>query len=219
AVSVTGTGGVSLKVKAFSKELIQGGLEQALNRQFKALEFRDIEVVPTTRSVRGQPVAGLAFKSVQGVPLTSVLSQGEQRRLALAMFLAEMEVRSDASPVVFDDPTSSIDQEGRRRIARMLLKLGESRQVIVFTHELSLVRDLQRFESSACGVVAQHIKRVGKTVGHVQPSLPLGGAQRKRTERPAEKPSSDYREEIREERRRGVRAPSRSLLQFASRCI
>jgi hypothetical protein len=95
--------------------------------------------------------------------------------LALAMFLAEMEVRSDPSPVVFDDPTSSIDQEGRRRIARTLLKLGEGRQVIIFTHELSLILELQRHATPACEVSTQHVKRLGKTVGHVQPSLPWEG--------------------------------------------
>jgi hypothetical protein len=175
AIEKTSTGGVSRKIGSFSQELIQSGLEQALNRQLEALEFRDIEVVPKTRTVRGQPLTSLAFRSVEGVPLTSVLSHGEQRRLALTMFLAEMEVRSDSSPVVFDDPTSSIDQEGRRRIARTLLKLGEQRQVIVFTHELSLVVELQRHSSAACEVFAQHVKRLGKTVGHVQPSLPWEG--------------------------------------------
>jgi hypothetical protein len=175
AMAKTGTQSVSLKVKSFSKELIQAGLEDALNRQLKGLELRDVEVVPRTRSIKGQAVTGLAFKSVSGVALTGVLSQGEQRRLALAMFLAEMEVRADSSPLVFDDPTSSVDQEGRRRIARTLLKLGESRQVIVFTHELSLVRDLQRLEGSACPVTVQHIRRVGKTVGHVRPDLPWEG--------------------------------------------
>jgi ABC-type transport system involved in cytochrome c biogenesis ATPase subunit len=175
AISQTGTGGISRKIGTLSQELIQGGLEEALKRQLEALEFRDIEVVPKTRIVRGQPVAGLAFKTVEGVPLTSVLSHGEQRRLALAMFLAEMEVRSDPSPVVFDDPTSSIDQEGRRRIGRTLLKLGEKRQVIVFTHELSLVLELQRHATPACEVFAQHVKRLGETVGHVQPSLPWDG--------------------------------------------
>ncbi len=175
AMTQTGTGAVSQKIRSLSRDLIQGGLEEALKRQLATLEFRDIEVVPTTRIVRGQPVTGLAFKTVEGVPLTAVLSQGEQRRLSLAMFLAEMEVRSDPSPVVLDDPTSSIDQEGRRRIARTLLKLGEQRQVIIFTHELSLVLELQRHDNPGCEVSAQHVKRLGETVGHVQPSLPWEG--------------------------------------------
>ncbi|HEY7950726.1 MAG TPA: hypothetical protein VID51_07835 [Solirubrobacterales bacterium] len=175
AIGKTLTTGVSRKIGSLSEGLIGRELEEALTRQLQALEFRDIEVVPKTRVSRGQTYAALAFKTVEGVPLTAVLSHGEQRRLALAMFLAEMEVRADNSPVVFDDPTSSIDQEGRRRIARSLLKLGEARQVIVFTHELSLVVELQRYASASNGVFAQHVKRIGPTVGHVFPDLPWDG--------------------------------------------
>jgi energy-coupling factor transporter ATP-binding protein EcfA2 len=175
AMGETPTNKVSRKISVFSEELIKAGLEEALNKQLRALEIHDIEVEPTTRTVRGQPVTGLRFKTVENVPLTDVLSQGEQRRLALAMFLAEMEVRSDSSPVVFDDPTSSIDQEGRRLIARSLLKLGKNRQVIVFTHELSLVLELQRHAPTGVEVSAQHVRRIGKTVGHVHPDLPWGG--------------------------------------------
>lgn len=113
AISETSTSAVSHKIRSLSQALIQDGLEQALKHQMQALELHDIEVVPKMRTVRGQPMAGLAFRTVENVPLTAVLSHGEQRRLALAMFLAEMEVRADPSPVVFDDPTSSIDQEGR----------------------------------------------------------------------------------------------------------
>lgn len=175
AIGKVGTGGVSRKIGSFSEEFVRAGLEEALKRQLRALELRDIDVVPKTRTVRGQTFVGLVLKTVDDVPLTSVLSQGEQRRLALAMFLAEMEVRSDPSPIVLDDPTSSIDQEGRRRIARTLLQLGERRQLIVFTHELSLVMDLQRYSTSASQISMQHVTRLGETVGHVRPSLPWDG--------------------------------------------
>ena len=175
AIGKVGTGGVSRKIGSFSEKFVRAGLEQALKRQLRALELRDIDVVPKTRTVRGQTFVGLVLKTVDEVSLTSVLSQGEQRRLALAMFLAEMEVRSDPSPIVLDDPTSSIDQEGRRRIARTLLKLSEQRQLIVFTHELSLVMDLQRYSTSASQVSIQHVTRLGETVGHVRPSLPWDG--------------------------------------------
>jgi hypothetical protein len=109
------------------------------------------------------------------VPLKAVLSKGEQRRLALAMFLAEMEVISDPSPLIFDDPVSSIDQEGRRHIARTLLKLSETRQVIAFTHDLSFIYELDRLASSQLPVCVQQLQRRGKTVGHVSPDLPWRG--------------------------------------------
>lgn len=175
ALEKVGTRGVSTKIGSLSQEFVEAGLGQALNRQLEALELRGIEVIPKPRTVRGQTFVGFVLKSVEDVALTTVLSQGEQRRLALAMFLAEMEVRSDLSPIVLDDPTSSIDQEGRRRIARTLLELGERRQVIVFTHELSLVSQLKRYSTRSRPISVQHVKRLGETVGHVRPSVPWEG--------------------------------------------
>jgi len=91
------------------------------------------------------------------------------------MFLAEMEALSDESPVVFDDPSSSIDQEGRRHIARTLAVLGETRQVIVFTHELSFVHELRRQAAGTLPIHAQHVRRRGRTAGYVHSDLPWEG--------------------------------------------
>lgn len=167
--------GASRKVTELSRDLIQANLQSALNRQLEALGFKGLEIEAKSKSPGGTPKILLRFKTVDDVPLKSVLSKGEQRRLALAMFLAEMEVISDPSPVVFDDPVSSIDQEGRRHIARTLLQLAEQRQVIVFTHELSFVYELDRLASSGRKAHVQQLRREGQTVGHVHPDLPWQG--------------------------------------------
>lgn len=167
--------GASRKVTELSRELIQANLQGALNRQLDALGFKGLEIEAKSKSPGGTPKISLRFKTVDDVPLKSVLSKGEQRRLALAMFLAEMEVISDPSPVVFDDPVSSIDQEGRRHIARTLLRLAEQRQVIVFTHELSFVYELGRLAPIGCEAHIQQLRREGGTVGHVHPDLPWQG--------------------------------------------
>lgn len=167
--------GASRKVTELSRELIQANLQGALNRQLEALGFKGLEIEAKSKSPGGTPKISLRFKTVDDVPLKSVLSKGEQRRLALAMFLAEMEVISDPSPVVFDDPVSSIDQEGRRHIARTLLQLAEQRQVIVFTHELSFVYELDQLAPAECKAHVQQLRRKGQTVGHVHPDLPWQG--------------------------------------------
>jgi ABC-type transport system involved in cytochrome c biogenesis ATPase subunit len=166
---------VSSKIKSLSEALVKKGLEEALERQLKALNFDGLEVVPRNRTVKGQPMTSLVFKTVDDVPLTDVLSAGEQRRLGLAMFLAEMEVLEDTSPIVLDDPTSSIDQEGRRHIARTVTALGRKRQVIVFTHEFSFIHELRLRVPKEVQLTLQHVCRMGKTVGHVRPHLPWDG--------------------------------------------
>jgi energy-coupling factor transporter ATP-binding protein EcfA2 len=171
--------GASRKVTELSRELIQANLQGALNRQLEALGFKGLEIEAKSKSPGGTPKISLRFKTVDDVPLKSVLSKGEQRRLALAMFLAEMEVISDPSPVIFDDPVSSIDQEGRRHIARTLLRLAEQRQVIVFTHELSFVYELDRLAPVGREAHVQQLRREGQTVGHVHPDLPWQGLSAK----------------------------------------
>ena len=169
------TSALSNTMTALSRELIEADLQGALNRHLKALNFNGLAVVVRSKTVRGRALVGLRFKTVDGVPLNSVLSQGEQRRLALAMFLAEMEVLGEANPVVLDDPASSIDQEGRRHIARTLCEVARRQQVIVFTHELSFVHELGRCAPDALPVHLQHVCRNGATVGHVREGLPWEG--------------------------------------------
>jgi hypothetical protein len=178
AAAKLSTTGVSTKITAFSKEFIKADLESALNEQLRALYFTGLEVETTTRTVAGTPRVGLSLKTTSGAPLAEVLSEGEQRRLALAMFLAEMSIGYDESPIVLDDPVCSIDQEGRRHIARMLIQLAQERQVIVFTHELSFVNALRiqaEHANADVGVHVQHVVRLGRAAGHVRASLPWEG--------------------------------------------
>ena len=175
AKAKTGTSSVSSKITTLSRELIEADLQGALNRQLQALDFRGLAVEARSKTVRGTPMVSLRFKAIKDVPLDSILSQGEQSRLALAMFLAEMEVRRDRSPIVLDDPVSSVDQEGRRHIARCLRALAVNRQVIVFTHELSFVHELRRGAPVNLPMHIQHVRRIGETAGHVEASLPWEG--------------------------------------------
>jgi len=66
-----------------------------------------------------------------------VLSEGEQRVVALAVFLADATGGTGGRPIVFDDPISSLDHIYERKIAKRLTDLSKERQVIIFTHRLS----------------------------------------------------------------------------------
>lgn len=68
-----------------------------------------------------------------------VLSEGEQRIVALAAFLADATGSDRGLPVIFDDPISSLDQRYEETVAKRLISLADNRQVIVFTHRVSLM--------------------------------------------------------------------------------
>ena len=67
---------------------------------------------------------------------SKVLSEGEQKVLALADFLAEARLVGITAPVIFDDPVSSLDHRRIKEVARRIARLAEDNQVIVFTHDI-----------------------------------------------------------------------------------
>jgi hypothetical protein len=72
------------------------------------------------------------------------LSEGEQRVVAIASFLAELAAVDHSSPIVFDDPVSSLDHLYREKVANRIVQEGKRRQVIVFTHDITMLLALER---------------------------------------------------------------------------
>ncbi len=147
-------------------------------------------------------VAGLAIelqqaKTTAGVPffqvrlinkpselVGKVLSEGEHRCVALAAFLAELSTIDAQSAIVFDDPVSSLDHLHRDRVAARLAEAGQTRQVIVFTHDMAFLLLLEEAcratkDRGATLVTYRLISRGGENSGfcHQDPPanvMPLG---------------------------------------------
>ena len=68
-----------------------------------------------------------------------VLSEGEQRIVALAAFFADATGRNEQTPSIIDDPISSLDYNYEAVATRRIVELAKERQVIVFTHRISLL--------------------------------------------------------------------------------
>ena len=66
-----------------------------------------------------------------------MLSEGEQRALGLACFLADVNGQPVKHGIIVDDPVSSLDHVRIRQVAdRLVTEAAAGRQVIVFTHNL-----------------------------------------------------------------------------------
>lgn len=70
---------------------------------------------------------------------TDVFSEGEKRVVSLAAFFAESFGRQTECPLIVDDPISSLDLKYETAVIDRLVEAGKHRQVIVFTHRLSMV--------------------------------------------------------------------------------
>jgi hypothetical protein len=138
-----------------ANELIDIHLTKAVVDRFNAereqLEISHLKVKLDRKS--GQTKA--VFQTNPGTTATKstsdILSEGEQRGLALAAFLTEIGVTEGAGPIVIDDPVSSLDRDRGLKVAARLAREAAERQVIVLTHDLVFFNDLCR-EADDLGV-------------------------------------------------------------------
>ena len=94
---------------------------------------------------QGQVTRKKAVASGEHRP-SDVLSEGEQKVIALADFLAEASLKPPA-PVIFDDPINSLDYKRMAEVVDRIAALSDTRQVIVFTHNIWFTTELlARFE-------------------------------------------------------------------------
>jgi len=97
-----------------------------------------VELVKT-RVKSGTALHQLQLKNAQKKEMPdAVLSEGERRIVSLAAFLADVSVKPQTAPFIFDDPISSLDQDFEWHVAQRLANLAKDRQVLIFTHRLSL---------------------------------------------------------------------------------
>src|SRR5690606_1714122 len=87
----------------------------------------DLPVEMQTSGQKGKTVRSLTMTG--GVSPEKILSEGEQRAIALADFLAEVNSNPANAGVVLDDPVTSQDHERKGLIAKRLVDEAGKRQV------------------------------------------------------------------------------------------
>jgi wobble nucleotide-excising tRNase len=111
---------------------------------------------------------GQVTRRKSGVPnhrLSVVFSEGEQKVIALADFLAELGFKPPA-PVVFDDPITSLDYQRMHDLVLRIVALSEQRQVIVFTHNIWFTTQLlSQFEERRADCSYFGVGKVGNDYG------------------------------------------------------
>lgn len=141
------TGAITAEGTRLKQRHINAAFQEALTAELRALRLTDVDVRIDARGERGVLVTKLRLAETTSRAVTpgDVLSRGEQQVLAIACFLAELQATGTAGAVVFDDPISSLDRDRSEEVARRLAKLAATRQVIVFTHDISFTYLLEDF--------------------------------------------------------------------------
>ena len=113
-------------------------------------------LISKTRTSQGNTFQKCGLNGISHT-ISSILSEGEQKIIALSNFLAECTIDGRLNTVIFDDPVTSLDMDYRGLIADKIVALSQNRQVIVFTHDLSFLRLLidthKSVTSSDCSII------------------------------------------------------------------
>jgi energy-coupling factor transporter ATP-binding protein EcfA2 len=168
---------VTKKINELYDKTVTAELRSALTKELTELRLQNIKIGLEMSGQKGSRMQQLKFVTPAPygrVKVSDVLSEGEQRAIAIASFLAEVSLEQSKSGIVFDDPVSSLDHARRELIARRLAAEARYRQVIVFTHDLSFAWSLRDFAQDL-GVMhgERHVYAAGETKGHCSSTLPF----------------------------------------------
>lgn len=175
-LSAVRTNAISIKASDLAEKVVSKELADALNREFKALGVGNLSVSLQSRADRGKTLHKLKLQLPQIRSPGEILSEGEQRAIAIGSFLAEIGLSGGKGGIVFDDPVSSLDHRRRERVARRLAAEAVHRQVIIFTHDIYFVCLLtEEAKEVGAPVVTKSLTRRAEGFGIADPELPFEG--------------------------------------------
>jgi len=102
-----------------------------------------------------------------------VLSEGEKTAISLAYFLADLGVVEETCGIILDDPLTSLDHCIREKVVDRLVSEAKKRQVVVFTHDLTVYSEIKS-AAAVAGVEFQgeQVEALGLHVGIVSDDEP-----------------------------------------------
>jgi len=172
------------------EDLVVTDFEARLDAEYRALAEKDMAAFGVKLARKGADAAVTVLPQVGGKGIEGVLSEGEQRLHALALFFAELET-CPHSVLVFDDPISSFDYN---YIANYCARLRDftvrhpARQIIVLTHNWEFFVQLQTTMNQAaldahlsvhvlenCTVVADYSEKIDDLKNDISAVLAAAG--------------------------------------------
>jgi hypothetical protein len=124
--------------KRLSEKYFNEKYVELFNKECSALNG-DFHIDVDSRSAKAKSNRQLF---IRGNLPSVILSEGEQKVIAIADFLSEMQLSEVNRGLIFDDPVNSLDEKRMKEIACRLTEEGMKKQVIIFTHDLIFVSDI-----------------------------------------------------------------------------
>ena len=139
ARKIASTTALSRKKGELAEEFITDAFVQRFNTELKELGISRIKVeIIKSKVSKGRVLHRLRLDKAKH-NINEILSEGEQRIVSIAAFLADVRGGASSAPFIFDDPISSLDQDYEEAFIRRLCAIASNRQIIIFTHRISLL--------------------------------------------------------------------------------
>lgn len=136
------TASISRRTSDARSNLVAENFNKIFSEELDKLRRSNIKVNLDFRTERG--ISKLVQYIESQYELSDVLSEGEQKSIALAEFLTELRLDKTIAPVIFDDPVTSLDHNIIDEVATRLVSLSKDRQVIIFTHSILLFNSIKQ---------------------------------------------------------------------------
>jgi len=171
------TNAITIKSNELNEQVVSKNLADELNAEFKLLGVDELHVDISTKVVKGKANHKLIIKLPGAKLPKDILSEGEQRAIAIASFFAEVNVGNGVGGIVFDDPVSSLDHQRRSNVVQRLVQEASKRQVIVFTHDLYFMCLIEKMAVQAnIPCVMSSLRRTADGFGVAVDGIPFDGA-------------------------------------------
>ncbi|QBC43920.1 AAA family ATPase [Iodobacter fluviatilis] len=168
------TRSISRKSTELSRTMASQELADALNSELRQLKVHHLNVTMKPGSPGGKTQFKLTMQLPGGGTPTTILSEGEQRAIAIASFMAEIQLSKGRGGIVLDDPVSSLDHRRRWEVAERLAKESLIRQVIIFTHDIYFLLILeQKAKEVGAQLTKNYIRRTANGTGVHSEDLPF----------------------------------------------
>lgn len=162
------TTAISRKTSSAREELVRQDFEELFKNELTALRKANLKIDLSFGTERGNSKVS---QHISGHALENILSEGEQKAIALAEFLTELQLDNTKAPIVFDDPVNSLDHRIIDEVVKRLIELSKGRQVIVFTHSILLLHsfiqqhELEHHKQAGVQFVFHRVKQNFETTG------------------------------------------------------
>jgi len=136
------TRGITELSKQAHNDLLTETLKESFKEELEFLGYKHLNV-NIANAKGGKGTSSTKLTLTKNNDIQSVLSEGEQKAVALALFISEAKIQVSKNPIILDDPVNSLDHKIAGKFALRLLKLDN--QVILFNHNRLF---LDAFETS-----------------------------------------------------------------------